>query len=172
MSENMQIKHSFPPVARADARFLILGSLPGEESLRQVQYYAYRHNAFWRIMGELWNFDPARPYPERLEALMRHRIALWDVAGSGFRPGSLDSNLKLEQPNDIPALLKRCPGIRRIGCNGGRAFELLRRSFPELFRNAAYKIIRLPSTSPAAALYSFETKREAFRRFFSGGETP
>ena len=120
MTEERELKHSFAPVARPDARFLILGSLPGEESLRQVQYYAHKRNAFWRIMGELWNFDPALPYAERLEALMIHRIALWDVAGSGFRPGSLDSNLKLERPNDIPALLARCPGIRRIGCNGGR----------------------------------------------------
>ena len=119
MTEERELKHSFAPVARPDARFLILGSLPGEESLRQAQYYAHKRNAFWRIMGELWNFDPALPYAERLEALMLHRIALWDVAGSGFRPGSLDSNLKLERPNDIPALLARCPGIRRIGCNGG-----------------------------------------------------
>ncbi len=169
MTEPDGLKHSFAPVVRSNARFLLLGSLPGEESLRQAQYYAHKRNAFWRIMGELWNFDPARPYPERLEALMRHHIALWDVAGSGFRPGSLDSNLRLEQPNDIPALLDRCPAIRRIGCNGGRAFELLRRNFPELFRNRAYEIIRLPSTSPAAALYPYETKREAFRSFFSGG---
>ena len=90
MSENMQIKHSFPPVARADARFLILGSLPGEESLRQVQYYAYRHNAFWRIMGELFSFSPDLPYPERLAALGRNRIALWDSLASCRREGSLD----------------------------------------------------------------------------------
>ena len=160
MAESDQLKHSFAPVARSDARFLILGSLPGEESLRQAQYYAHRRNAFWRIMGELWNFDPNLPYHERLEALKNHQIALWDVAGSGFRPGSLDSNLKLERPNDIPALLKRCPVIRRIGCNGGRSFELFRRCFPELFRNPQVE----------AALYSFETKREAFRRFFAGGD--
>lgn len=170
MTEERELKHSFAPVARPDARFLILGSLPGEESLRQAQYYAHKRNAFWRIMGELWNFDPALPYSERLEALMIHRIALWDVAGSGFRPGSLDSNLKLERPNDIPALLARCPGIRRIGCNGGRSYELFRRCFPELVRNPALEVVRLPSTSPAAALYSFETKREAFRRFFAGGD--
>ena len=42
--------------------------------------------------------------------------------------------------------------------------------FPELFRNPQVEVVRLPSTSPAAALYSFETKREAFRRFFAGGD--
>ena len=60
---------SFPPVWRPDARILILGSMPGEESLRQQQYYAYKHNAFWRILGDFCGFAPALPYPDRLAAL-------------------------------------------------------------------------------------------------------
>ena len=43
----------FPPVVNRESRVLVLGTLPGPESLRQRQYYAQSRNAFWRIMGAL-----------------------------------------------------------------------------------------------------------------------
>src|ERR1017187_7782411 len=80
----------FEPVAGADARVLILGSLPGKVSLERGEYYAQPYNAFWRIMGELVGASRDLPYQNRLELLKQHHIALWDVCAAGFRAGSLD----------------------------------------------------------------------------------
>ena len=158
-------KHSFPPLVVPAATHLLLGSLPGEESLRQQQYYAYCRNAFWPILGEIFDFDPASPYPERLEALRRNRLALWDVLAAAERRGSSDLAIRNARPNPIPELLARCPGIRRIGCNGATAHRLLLRHFPQLA--GCCEIIRLPSTSPAAAGIPYAVKLAAFRDFLA-----
>ncbi len=154
--------HSFPPVARSDARVLILGSMPGGESLRRQQYYAHPRNAFWQILGSLFGFDPDLPYPERLNALKCARIALWDTLAGCERSGSLDSNIRDPEPNDITGLLRTCPEIRTICCNGTASFGFLRKYHPALFMRPNLEILRLPSTSPAAALYSFEEKRTSW----------
>ena len=156
-------KRSFPPVAGERPGVLILGSLPGEESLRQQQYYAHPRNAFWPIMGELFGFDPALPYPERLERLTAAGVALWDTIGAGRREGSLDGNIRDAESNPVAALLEKFPSIGLICCNGGKSFEELKRSAPELFDRPALRIERLPSTSPAAAMYRYADKLAAWR---------
>ena len=148
---------SFAYSADENARVLILGSMPGAESLRQRQYYAFRHNAFWRIMGELYDFPLETPYPERLEILKAHRIALWDVLAECERPGSLDSSIRAPRPNDIRGLVERLPRLEKILCNGGAAYRYLHRFFPELDAQ------QLPSTSPAAARFTYAEKLAAWR---------
>ena len=149
---------SFPPVAGRGARVLILGSMPGGESLRRQQYYAHPRNAFWPVMGMLFGFDPALSYPERLDALKRAGVALWDTLAGCERSGSLDSNIREPEPNDITGLLRKHPGIRTVCCNGTASFGFLKKYHPALFDRPGLEILRLPSTSPAAALYSFEEK--------------
>ena len=160
--ENMDEISSFPPSAAPGAKVLLLGSMPGEESLRRGEYYAHPRNAFWKIMGILFDFDPALPYPERLAVLRGRGIALWDTLRSCRRTGSLDSGIREPVPNDIPGLLRRYPSIGHIFCNGTASYEFLRRCLPEVFHGPR-SVTRLPSTSPAAALYSFERKLEAYR---------
>ena len=157
MADAMDRANSFPPSADEFARVLILGSMPGAESLRQQQYYAFRHNVFWRIMGELCGFSPDLPYPERLEILKARRIALWDVLAECERPGSLDSSIRAPRPNDIRRLAKKLPRLEKILCNGGAAYRYLRRFFPELAAQ------QLPSTSPAAARFTYARKLAAWK---------
>ncbi|MGA1524666.1 MAG: DNA-deoxyinosine glycosylase, partial [Planctomycetota bacterium] len=120
---------SFAPVVGAEPRALILGSMPGQASLRAQRYYAHPRNALWPILGELLGFDAAGlTYEARLARAMDAGIALWDVAHRCHRPGSLDAAMRDVEPNDIPGLLRRSPPIRRIACNGAKAHELLIRA--------------------------------------------
>ncbi|MBO4633332.1 MAG: DNA-deoxyinosine glycosylase [Lentisphaeria bacterium] len=149
---------SFAPVAGTDARVLILGSMPGGESLRKQQYYAHPRNIFWRIMGTLFDFPSELPYEKRLDHLKLRHVALWDALAGCKRAGSLDSNIRDPEPNDIAGLLRHCPSIRVIFCNGGASYRFLKKYHAGLFSRPELEIIQLPSTSPAAALYSFEEK--------------
>ena len=159
----------FAPVSAADARVLVLGSLPGVASLQQAQYYAQPRNAFWRIMGELFGASPQLPYAIRLQRLIDARVALWDVVAAAQRPGSLDSSIRRAsvQVNDFAAFFAAHPCIERICFNGRTAAELFeRRVRPQL--DAAPPGVVLPSTSPAHAGMSWEEKLRRWRAELRG----
>ena len=84
-------KFSFPPIIGANARLLILGTLPGEESLRLRQYYGHPRNHFWPLIAAIFDKSLPAAYAERERLLKRNRSALWDVLESAERVGSLDS---------------------------------------------------------------------------------
>jgi hypoxanthine-DNA glycosylase len=152
----------FPPIADANARVLILGSLPGQESLRRQQYYAQPHNAFWKIVGRLFGAGPELPYEQRGQRLIESGISLWDVCAAAQRPGSLDSSIVHSSvvPNDLGAFIASHPNISLICFNGGKAADLYRRLVLPGLPPAARSIRTetLPSTSPAHAAMRFEEK--------------
>jgi hypoxanthine-DNA glycosylase len=162
----MRLK-SFSPVACPDARVLVLGSMPGEASLTAAQYYAQPRNLFWQFIEELYGIDRRMSYAERLEALIAHRVALWDVLESCQRPGSLDSSIQRSSalPNDFMRFYARHVEISTVFFNGKAAAELYRRlvlpslavRFPDL------RYVTLPSTSPANAGITPATKLAAWR---------
>jgi len=133
----------------------VLGTLPGEESLRQVRYYAHPRNLFWPIVHALFGATPSEIYEERLVFVMARRIALWDVCAAAERRASLDTEIKREVPNTIDALLDANPGIRTVAFNGGTARRLHDRHFT---RRPGVAYLHLPSTSPAHASRSFAEK--------------
>ena len=98
-----EVKRSFPPVADARTRLLVLGSLPGEESLARRQYYANPRNHFWRLIGEVARLDlNALPYEARLEALLAAGIGLWDTVGAATRRGLLVLSAKQVTRGGVP----------------------------------------------------------------------
>lgn len=141
----MTIKSSFPPVARVDARLLILGSLPGERSLAERHYYAHPQNQFWRLMSPVVGRDlPGLGYDDRLAALVAAKVALWDVVATARRAGSADAAIRDHAANDLLALVDTLPALRAIAFNGAKALAIGR----PLFAARRLPLVGLPSSSP------------------------
>ena len=158
--------HGFPPIAGAKATLLILGSMPGRESLDRQRYYAHPRNAFWPIMDTLFDLAEAG-YEVRARELADKGVAVWDVMQACFRPGSLDSNIddRTIVANDFRSFFESHPGIARIFFNGAKAESVYRKTvLPQLGpEHAGLPMARLPSTSPAHAGMSLEEKIQAWK---------
>ena len=159
--------YSFPPIADAGTRVLILGSMPGERSLRMNQYYAHPQNAFWKIMDALFGAGRHLDYALRLERLRAHGVGLWESLHSCQRAGSLDSAIvpATMEANDFNAFYVAHPRVTHVLFNGGTSAEVYRRRVvPGLApQHAHIRHERLPSTSPAHATLNFEQKLFAWR---------
>ena len=152
-----------PPVIGPDARVLILGSFPGEESLRRGEYYAHPRNQFWPIMGALVGAGPELDYALRLERLKEAGIALWDVLGACRRQGSLDQRIDRDarEPNPLRALRDRHPGLRHCLLNGSTAGSVFARLPAAASPGLPHTV--LPSTSPAHARLRLPDKLDRWR---------
>jgi len=148
-------KRSFPPIVDARSRVLVLGTLPGEESLRRQQYYAHPRNLFWPIVFALFGATSPADYDARLAFIAAHRIALWDVCEVGERERSADTTIRRERPNVIDRLLDEHRLIHAVAFNGTGARRLYDRHFP---RRPELTYLALPSTSPAHATIDFAGK--------------
>lgn len=107
----------------ASPRILILGTMPGKESFRLQQYYANRSNRFWKIIAKAADKPLPEDYSKRLRLLDQLHIALWDVYASAERKGSLDSNIKNGEQNDVQSLINSNPSIKKVLFNGGKAYK-------------------------------------------------
>ena len=163
----MKLIESFLPIENHDARVLILGSMPGLLSLEKQQYYAHPRNSFWFIMGELFGFTATISYKDRLEILLRNRVALWDVIGSCARSGSLDSDIDDSSLvlNDAATFIADHPLIRAVFFNGSKAEQAYCRHVAPMLGDEGKNLFckRLPSTSPAHAGISREQKLTEWR---------
>jgi len=158
----MTVKVGLPPIADEETRVFILGSLPGERSLKEGRYYAHPRNQFWKLVGAVIGKDlHALPYDERLPVLKRHGIGLWDVVGAARREGSLDAAIRDASHNDIGGLKRAYPQLKAIAFNGGKAAK---DGLPLLSGDQGLKLYALPSSSPAYASMPLAKKTEAWVR--------
>jgi TDG/mug DNA glycosylase family protein len=158
----VSVKVGLPPIAPADARLFVLGSLPGDASLAARRYYAHPTNQFWLLLGGAIGEElQTLPYEERLTRLAKRRIGLWDVIASATRSGSLDQMIRRAEHNQIQRLLNEFPNLAAIAFNGSAAAAVGRKLIRELPEHIS--LVDLPSSS-AANTRPFAAKAQAWSR--------
>ena len=159
-----KLTNVLPPIVDVSTKVLVVGSMPGKQSLDKQQYYGNPRNHFWPIVGEILKVEVPTDYGERIELLREHGIGLWDTIASCERKGSLDATIRNEKPNDFHALFEQYPNIRLLIFNGSKAFDVFKKHIGlEVLANRSYK--KMPSTSPIPGknIKSFEEKLEDWR---------
>lgn len=148
----MHVKHEFEPVYDAKSDILILGTFASVKSREQNFYYGHPQNRFWKVIAGLFKEDIPQTTGDKKALLLKHGIAVWDVVAECDIYGSSDNSITDVIPADISIILDHSP-IRKIFANGAKAYELyMKYTYPSVKKD----IVKLPSTSPANAVYNME----------------
>ena len=166
MNNKQNIRQSLARRVRDNVKIMVIGSMPGEESLRRQQYYAHPRNNFWKFVACCFSeISEEKDYEERIALLLKHGIGIWDVMYSCTRQGSLDSNIKNIVLNDFSVLSKETPQLRKLLFNGNKAYDAFMKSPNRIWAEQQnIELVLMPSTSPANASQSFDWKLDTWRR--------
>lgn len=156
----MNGKFSFPPIVDQNARILLLGTMPGERSIRMQQYYGHAGNQFWKILFSLFNEPLSNDYEIRKGLLLRNNIALWDVLQYCEGKGSADSAIRNEVPNDFSSFFYSNPKIKHIFLTSKKANAFYDKYIGKSSEKEYYL---LPSPSRANTWKNFEKKLEDWK---------
>lgn len=164
------LKQCFAAIANPSAQVLILGSMPGERSLTDQQYYAHPQNAFWRIMATITGVAFEQNYKQRIAGIVKANLALWDVIAYCEREGSLDQRIEPTSivVNDFENFFAQHPQLQAVGLNGSTAYRLFVQHVVKkqlLPANVSYQ--QLPSTSPAHAQMTLQQKIKIWQEWLS-----
>ena len=156
--EYEHIVHSFEPIFDSASQILILGTLPSVKSRETNFYYGHKQNRFWKVLAALFQEPIPETIDEKKHLLLRHHIAIWDVIQSCDIKGSSDSSIKNVVPADIAKILKES-SVQRIYANGDKAYRLYKKYCE---KETGKKAEKLPSTSPANAIFTLDRLTESW----------
>lgn len=141
------VVHEIEPVFDSNSRVLILGSFPSVKSREAQFYYGHPRNKFWKVLSRVFNDEEPITKEEKIDFLLRHRIALWDVIESCDIKGSSDSSITNVKVNDLKKIIEGS-NIKRIFVNGDKAYRLYNKYQKD---TTGIEAVKLSSTSPANA---------------------
>ncbi len=152
----MSQTHPFQPIFDKNSKILILGSFPSVVSRKFGFYYANPQNRFWRVLAQILNAPPPANTDEKISFLLTHRIAIYDAAICCEIKGSSDAKMTAVVPANLELIFSGAR-ILQVFANGGKAHEICEKHLKTQILNATGREpVKLPSTSPANANFSFE----------------
>lgn len=154
------IKKALHPFVDNSSRILILGTMPGDQSIAKQQYYGNKGNRFWKIIFTIFNENYSTIYEDRKALLKKHKIALWNVLASCTREGSSDSKITNETINNFADFHIRYPNIKYVFFESKSAAKFYHK-YLERKDDITYCI--LPSTSGLNAGIPFAQKVEMWQ---------
>lgn len=163
-SRYQHVEHTFEPIYDENSEILILGTFPSVKSREQNFYYGHPQNRFWKLIARLTGEETPETVEEKIQLLLKNRIAVWDVISSCDIIGSSDSSIKNVVPADIGKLLSESR-ITKIFANGDKAARLYRKYCQ---KETGRRIVRLPSTSPANAIFSLDRLEDSWKELIYG----
>lgn len=144
MKIDERVKMGFAPVYDENSKVLILGSFPSVKSREIAFYYGHKQNRFWKMLFSFFGEEPTSSIEEKKEFLLRHGIALWDIATECKIQGSSDASITDAKIADLTPILQATK-LQAILLNGTLAYQL----FCSRYGGIDIPYYKMPSTSPA-----------------------
>lgn len=158
------VEHTFEPVYDEQSEILILGTFPSVKSREQNFYYGHPQNRFWKVLARLTDEPVPETIEEKKTLLLKHHIAIWDVVQSCDIIGSSDSSIRNVVPAKLGRILDHSP-VKRIYANGDKAYRLYKKYCQE---QTGREITKLPSSSPANAIFTLDRLTDSWREQIYG----
>lgn len=167
---NGVVEHTIAPVWNKDSRILILGTMPSPASRKAGFFYMHPQNRFWKVLSSVFNETFVYPnnyiqkelcINERKDFLLRHNLALWDVAQSCSIKGASDSSIRGAVPNDFSCILNSS-SIKYVAFTGKTSYILWKKLCSSYEKNFNLNCYPLPSTSSANAAWSIDKLVKAY----------
>ena len=154
----MKLVHPLNPIYNKNSKILILGSFPSVISRKENFYYANKNNRFWKIL-EIIYYIKLNTLDDKINFLLKNKIALWDVIHSCEIKNSDDSTIKNVIPNNINKIINNS-NIKHIFITGKTALRYYNKFFKDIIN---LNITYLPSPSSANTNYSLKQLVEIYK---------
>ena len=148
--ERKHLIHTIEPVFNQDSKVLLLGTFPSPKSREFGFYYSHPRNRFWPIIADLCSCNIPITKDEKIQFLLAHKIALWDVLQS----------CSIQEPvaNPIHLLLQKT-SVKAIFTTGNKAAALYK---TYCLCKTGIPAFVLPSTSPANCRMTYDNLKQAY----------